>query len=209
MSLGTTLIALRYRDGIVVGADTRTSVGTYVSHRYATKVNAVAPYCVLARSGSAAATQNLATACLRHIESFRYRYNSQLLVPQIAHWLQNQVSISSDGDTVSLLVAGYQYGQAFLYWISPSGALLHVDGSYTVSGSGSSIITGYMDAIERILTEPLDETTATNYVKSALQLAMNRDSSSGGMGCIVTINHMGRKVLTFVPSDDSTIIPPT
>lgn len=35
---GTTILAAKYRDGVVVGADTRTSVSGYVSNRYASKV---------------------------------------------------------------------------------------------------------------------------------------------------------------------------
>jgi len=38
ISTGTTIIAVRYRDGVVVGADTRTSVSGYVSNRFASKV---------------------------------------------------------------------------------------------------------------------------------------------------------------------------
>eukprot|EP00566_Odontella_aurita_P019259 CAMPEP_0113562214 /NCGR_PEP_ID=MMETSP0015_2-20120614/20404_1 /TAXON_ID=2838 /ORGANISM="Odontella" /LENGTH=320 /DNA_ID=CAMNT_0000464089 /DNA_START=161 /DNA_END=1124 /DNA_ORIENTATION=- /assembly_acc=CAM_ASM_000160 len=35
---GTTIFAVKYRDGVVVGADTRTSVSGYVSNRYASKL---------------------------------------------------------------------------------------------------------------------------------------------------------------------------
>lgn len=35
---GTTILAVKYRDGVVVGADTRTSVSGYVSNRYASKM---------------------------------------------------------------------------------------------------------------------------------------------------------------------------
>ena len=35
VSMGTTILAVRYKDGVGVGADTRTSVSGYVSNRYA------------------------------------------------------------------------------------------------------------------------------------------------------------------------------
>ena len=38
VSMGTTILAVRYKDGVVVGADTRTSVSGYVSNRYAVSV---------------------------------------------------------------------------------------------------------------------------------------------------------------------------
>lgn len=39
VSMGTTILAVAYRDGVIVGADTRTSVSGYVSNRYATKIS--------------------------------------------------------------------------------------------------------------------------------------------------------------------------
>ncbi|KAL7514874.1 hypothetical protein ACHAXN_012161 [Cyclotella atomus] len=41
VSMGTTILAVRYNGGIVVGADTRTSVSGYVSNRYAAKLTFV------------------------------------------------------------------------------------------------------------------------------------------------------------------------
>jgi len=39
--MGTTILAVRYKDGVVVAADTRTSVSGYVSNRYASKLTFV------------------------------------------------------------------------------------------------------------------------------------------------------------------------
>ena len=41
VSMGTTILALRYQHGVIVGADTRTSVSGYVSNRYAAKLTFV------------------------------------------------------------------------------------------------------------------------------------------------------------------------
>jgi len=38
VSTGTTILAVRYQEGVIVGADTRTSVSGYVSNRYANKI---------------------------------------------------------------------------------------------------------------------------------------------------------------------------
>jgi len=90
IDLGTTLVAIKYSEGVIVGADTRTSVGGYVSNKFAYKINPIfeieeerfngddndndsksndggdltasssSSSCVLCRSGSAADTQWLA-----------------------------------------------------------------------------------------------------------------------------------------------------
>ena len=41
ISMGTTILAVRYDGGVVVGADTRTSVSGYVSNRHAAKLTFV------------------------------------------------------------------------------------------------------------------------------------------------------------------------
>ena len=38
VSMGTTILAYRYKDGVIVAADTRTSVSGYVNNRFAAKV---------------------------------------------------------------------------------------------------------------------------------------------------------------------------
>ena len=41
IDLGTTLVAIKYSGGVIVGADTRTSVGGYVSNKFAYKINPI------------------------------------------------------------------------------------------------------------------------------------------------------------------------
>jgi len=223
VDLGTTLVAIRYRDGVVVGADSRTSVGTYVSHRYAHKIAPIGRYCVVARSGSAAATQALAQRAVEHLESRWYRYGHAVNVAQMAHWLKGQVyqhhnDAATAGATVSLLVAGYDPVQKVpqLFSLSPSGALLEhnsqrnhdsIHSQYAVSGSGSSFIMGFLDHHCGNLRldddgekNELDETTAVDLCVTALQLAMARDGSSGGVCRLVVINQAGRREWTVLPN---------
>merc|ERR1712028_303129 len=41
VDLGTTLVAIKYSQGVIVAADTRTSVGGYVSNKFAYKINPI------------------------------------------------------------------------------------------------------------------------------------------------------------------------
>lgn len=54
---GTTIVAVQYDDGVVVGADSRVSTGRYVSNRASDKLTPLSDYVWLLRSGSAADTQ--------------------------------------------------------------------------------------------------------------------------------------------------------
>jgi 20S proteasome subunit beta 1 len=206
VDLGTTLVAIPYRDGIVVGADSRTSVGTYVSHRYAEKISLVSPSCVVARSGSAAATQQLAKAAREHVHAVLYRHGDRLTVTQLAHWLQARVYASNGGGgTVSLLVAGYNHvtHTPELYSLAPSGALLEHHTSkakFAVAGSGSTFCLGFLDHHIQEGHDELDEEAAIKLAQQALELAMCRDGSSGGLCRFVVLNAAGRREWSVVPS---------
>ena len=57
VSTGTTLVAVEFADGVVLGADSRTSMGTYVANRVTDKLTPVSSNIMACRSGSAADTQ--------------------------------------------------------------------------------------------------------------------------------------------------------
>ena len=59
MSTGTTILALPFKGGVVVCADSRTSTGTYVANRVSDKLVQISEYIYCCRSGSAADTQAL------------------------------------------------------------------------------------------------------------------------------------------------------
>ena len=57
--MGTTLIAIRYKDGVIVAADSQTSSGSYISNRASNKISIISDYIICLRSGSSADTQNM------------------------------------------------------------------------------------------------------------------------------------------------------
>lgn len=54
---GTTIVACRYKGGVVLGADGRVSTGNYISNRASNKITRLTDNVYLLRSGSAADTQ--------------------------------------------------------------------------------------------------------------------------------------------------------
>jgi 20S proteasome subunit beta 1 len=53
-------MAVEFKDGVVIGADTRTSTGTYVANRVTDKLTKLTDKIYCCRSGSAADTQAIA-----------------------------------------------------------------------------------------------------------------------------------------------------
>ncbi|KAE8673044.1 Proteasome subunit beta type-6 [Hibiscus syriacus] len=56
-SMGTTIIGVTYNDGVVLGADSRTSTGMYVANRASDKITQLIDNVYIFRSGSAADSQ--------------------------------------------------------------------------------------------------------------------------------------------------------
>ena len=57
VDLGTTIMAVEFDGGVVMGADSRTSTGIYVANRVSDKISPVHERIFCCRSGSAADTQ--------------------------------------------------------------------------------------------------------------------------------------------------------
>lgn len=225
IDLGTTIVAIQYKDGIVVGADTRTSVSsTYVSHRYANKIVPITDVCVVCRSGSSADTQKIAQTVKDITNERYYKYHGiHLSVSQIAHWLRNNIVRQNDntGETssISLIVAGYDIGtnSPQIYSISQTGALLK-EHMFAVAGSGSTYIIAHLDDhlkkqkdtkynnnvdrnnIVSSSSSSLEEGDAVRLCTKVIQMAIHRDSSSGGIVRLHIINNEGIREINILPS---------
>jgi 20S proteasome subunit beta 1 len=130
------------------------------------------------------------------LEAIHFREGRSLQVSQVAKLLRSLMLDQSL--SASLLCAGCTAeGEGQLYSILPSGALLKHD-QYAVSGSGSTYILGHLD--HALSDDLLNEDEAIQFVAKSIQLAMDRDGSSGGFVRICSITSNGRKSITIYPS---------
>ena len=70
--------------------------------------------------------------------------------------------------------------------------------SYAIGGSGSTYIYGYCDANWR---ESMTEADAVEFVKGALQEAINWDGSSGGVIRMVVLTAKGAERHLYLPDN--------
>ncbi len=68
--LQTTLIAVEFADGVVIGADSRTSAGSYVVNRVTDKLTQVSDTIYCCRSGSSADTQAITDVVKYHLSVY-------------------------------------------------------------------------------------------------------------------------------------------
>jgi len=69
----TTIMAVEYDGGVVMGADSRTSTGSYIANRVSDKITYVADSIYVCRSGSAADTQAIADILRMYLGMHRCR----------------------------------------------------------------------------------------------------------------------------------------
>ena len=209
ISLGTTLVALKFDGGVVVGADSRTSRSVMVSNKFARKINVVVNgestggmTCAVCRSGSAADTQYLVKAAKRDFRSrfWRDQFHNPT-VSQVAHFLRSMMRSGSSrkGLQASLICAGCDDGGGRIYAIAIDGGALLEEDIFCVSGSGSTFIIGYLDSLKLDKCPLYSKERAVELVVSLLKLSIARDGASGGLIRIMVLKSGGIEKYTIYP----------
>ena len=192
----TTIMAVKYADGVVLGADSRTSTGTYVANRASDKITPICENVWMCRSGSAADTQNVAAYVSRLAQEHAVSVSSagadadegiKCDVKLVANITQKIAYQNKDRLQAGMIIAGYdrKLGPQ-VYGIPLGGAMM--ENPFTVGGSGSAYIYGWCDDTFR---ENMSKEEAQAWVKRAISLAIARDASSGGVIRLVTIDATG------------------
>jgi 20S proteasome subunit beta 1 len=93
-STGTTTMAVEFKDGVIIGADSRTSTGSYVANRVTDKLTKVSGkiYCCCSRS--AADTQAIAD-----IVSYALNYQ-KINLAKNPRWPMPQLNSASTATTI-------------------------------------------------------------------------------------------------------------
>jgi proteasome beta subunit len=190
VTTGTTVFAMKYRDGVLVAGDRRATAGNVVMYDRTDKVLELDRYSVLAIAGVPATAFEMARI-LEH--SFKYYRRSQLQdlsfegkLRALATLLKNNAPAALAGTgTVAPIFGGYdqleECGKIFFYDIL--GAEFEAV-EYAVSGSGSPTIRGILFYMNRWGSGPvagLDEEEALIFVLRLMTSAAEFDSATGGV----------------------------
>mmetsp|Transcript_46585 Transcript_46585/g.93250 ORF Transcript_46585/g.93250 Transcript_46585/m.93250 type:complete len:220 (+) Transcript_46585:26-685(+) len=186
-ALGTTIMAVEFDGGVVMGADSRTSTGTYVANRVSDKITSVGDKIFVCRSGSAADTQAVVDIIRLYLQMHSLEINKEPEVPTAANLL-NQVCYSNkDRLMAGMICAGYDERNGGKVFSVPLGGGVF-EHPFVIGGSGSGYIYGFCDSNFR---KGMSKQECQQFVKNAVSLAMWRDGSSGGVIRLVTITKDG------------------
>ncbi|MDX2252612.1 MAG: proteasome subunit alpha [Nitrospira sp.] len=186
----TTILAFKYRDGVLVAGDRRATAGNMVMYDRTDKVLEIDRHSVMAIAGVPATAYEM-VRILEH--SFKYYRRTQLQelsfegkLRAVSKLLKENVAAALSGTgAVAPIFAGYDVEQeaAKIYFYDILGA--EFEGvEYAVSGSGSPTIRGILHYLNTWGEQPLNAMPEEQAVIHALRLltsAAEFDSATGGV----------------------------
>ncbi|KAL0581998.1 Proteasome subunit beta type-1 [Marasmius crinis-equi] len=196
VNLGTSIMAVQFEGGVVIGADSRTTTGSYIANRVTDKLTFLHDRIYCCRSGSAADTQAIADMGHYYLQMQAQTQGSAPTVLTAAALMEKMCYTNKDQLSAGIIVAGWDksFGPS-VYNIPLGGGLFRQP--WSIGGSGSTYVYGYCDATYQ---EGWGRDQTVEFVKNTLALAMSRDGSSGGCirMCVITEDKVER---LFVPGD--------
>ncbi|KAK3877113.1 hypothetical protein Pcinc_018148 [Petrolisthes cinctipes] len=194
---GTSIMAVEFDGGVVVGADSRTSMGTYVSNRVTDKLTRVTDRIYCCRSGSAADTQAIADIVAAQMELLEVTMGEPPRVRVAANTFKEICYNYRDSLMAGIIVAGWDKAIGGQVYTIPLGGMI-VRQPVAIGGSGSTYVWGHIDATYK---PNMNKQETVDFVKNTLTLALTRDGSSGGVVRVAVITKDGVERQTFLHND--------
>ncbi|KAI3402562.1 PRE3 [Candida oxycetoniae] len=199
VNLGTSIMAVTFKDGVILGADSRTTTGSYIANRVTDKLTQIHDTIYCCRSGSAADTQAVADMVKYYLQI----YSSQLPYGQkpttniAANVFQEICYNNKDALTAGIICAGYDDKYGGSVYSIPIGGSVHKQ-DYAIAGSGSTFIYGWCNENYK---PKMDKQETIEFIKTALAEAIKWDGSSGGVIRMVILTKTGIERLIFYPDE--------
>ncbi len=179
---GTTVIAIRTTDGVVMAGDRRATSGHLISHRSIEKVFAADRHSGIAIAGAAGPAMEMVRLFQLQLEHYEKVEGSPLSLEgkanQLSQMVRGNLAAAMQGLVVIPLFAGWdeRLGSGRLFQFDITGGRFE-ERDYAAAGSGSLHAS---TVIKLRHTPDLDASTAVDVVVEALFEAADEDSATGG-----------------------------
>ncbi|VEU21575.1 DEKNAAC102508 [Brettanomyces naardenensis] len=197
VSMGTSIMAVTFKDGVILGADSRTTSGSYVANRVTDKLTQLQDKIWCCRSGSAADTQAVADIVRYQMDLYKTANASEPSTRLAASIFQEICYNNKDQLTAGIICAGYDEGKGGQVFTVPLGGSMHQH-EYAISGSGSVFIYGYC---KKNYKPDMSQQDTIDFIKTSLSQAIRWDGSSGGVIRMVILTKKGIERLIFYPDE--------
>lgn len=171
---GTTIVGIIYKNGIVLGADTRATGGTEVVDKNCEKIHYLAPNIWCCGAGTAADTEKTTELIASKLELLRLSTGTPSRVVTALTLTKRMLYQYQGHVSAALIIGGTDVNGAHLYSIHPHGSTQRLP--YTTMGSGSLAA---MSVFETRYTEDMEEDKAVELVRDSIRAGIFNDLGSG------------------------------
>jgi len=189
---GTTTMGLVCRDGIVLGTDTRATLGTFVAHKHAKKVYAIDDHVAMTIAGGVADAQSVVEILRANSKLYRYEKGLPIPVSAVARLAANVLFSSRYFPFIlQSIIGGVDDYGPHIFALDPLGSV--TEEKCVSTGSGSPVAYG---VLEPGYKEGMSVKEAIPLVVRAVNSAMKRDSASGDSFDVAVISGEGYRELS-------------
>lgn len=205
---GTTILALRYAEGVVIAGDRRATFGYEVADRNIEKVFATDDYSAVAVAGVAGPAVQMAKLLTTQLEFYEKVEGTVLSLEGKANYLglmlRQNLMAALQGLVIVPIFAGYDLrrgeGRIFKYDVTGG---RYEETEYTATGSGGKDARA---TLKKRFRPQLPRDEAIRYAVEALLDASEEDIATGGIdfvrGIFPTVKTISREGIRDVPDDE-------
>tara|TARA_B100001179_G_C18500244_1_gene363993 strand:+ start:158 stop:796 length:639 start_codon:yes stop_codon:yes gene_type:complete len=198
MKTGTSTVGICFKDGVVVGADHRATMGHFIANKNVQKLFSISENIALTTAGLVGDAQVLARILAAEIALFEMKRDTKMDVEAASTLTANILSGRRYAPYwVQLLIAGVDEEGGHVYSIDSAGG--SIPDTYCATGSGSPYMYG---VLEDQFKEGMTRNDALKVTARSLLASSQRDSASGnGMDLAVITLKDGFQLLSLAEKD--------
>jgi proteasome beta subunit len=194
LKTGTTTLAMRCADGIVVAADRRATAGTLIVNKGVTKIQPISDRIIVTMAGTVSDAQLLIKLTQATLRLNKVRIGKEASVKEAANLLAGMVysnirKMSMIPGIAHFIISGTDDLGFHIFDCYPDGSLTECD-DYLTSGSGSVMVLG---VLETLYKKEMKVEEGIKIAVKSMNAALQRDCASGSGFDIMAITKDGIK----------------
>lgn len=193
LKTGTTTVGIVCKDGVVMGADMRATMGHLISHKETQKLFRIDDHMALTIAGLVGDAQVLARWLTAEVELYKVKRGTEMSVKAASTLMSNIMNQRKFAPFyVQLLIGGMDPDGPSIYSLDSAGG--SIPDKFVTTGSGSVFVYG---VLEDHYKDDMTIEEGLNLAVRGITAAMKRDSASGdGMNVCSITKKDGYKLLT-------------
>ena len=190
---GTTTVGVICEEGVVLGTDTRVTMGYFIAHKHGKKVYKIDDHLAITIAGVVADAQNVVDILKANVALFKLVNGRPITVNAAARLAANLLFRNRNFPLVlQAIIAGIDDEGPHIFSLDPFGSLTE-EKKFFATGSGSPIALGIL---EDGYKDGLTIKEAIPLVVRAIKAAMKRDTASGDSFDVSVVTKDGYRELS-------------